>query len=239
MSHATAHHGSRPSPSHIPQLQNGDHLTRAEFERRYDATPGLKKAELIEGVVYMPPPVSHEYHSGPDADFGGWLSFYRAATPGVLAGHNGSLRLDLDNMPQPDAYLLIAPACGGQARIDEEGYIVGAPELVGEISASTVSFDMHAKLKVYRRNGVREYLVWRTLDREIDYFVLREGAYEPLAPDTSGIFKSEIFPGLWLDRNAMLDGDLAAVARVVQQGAASPEHETFAAKLAARGLDRQ
>src|SRR3954468_2271479 len=88
-------------PSNVP-LQAGDRLTRAEFERRYDATPNLKKAELIEGVVIMPPPVSQEDHSSPHFDLIGWLSAYRNATPGVQGGDNGSLRLDLDNMPQPD-----------------------------------------------------------------------------------------------------------------------------------------
>lgn len=48
----------------LPRLENGDHLTRAEFERRYDAMPGLKRAELIEGVVYRPSPV-RAYHAEP------------------------------------------------------------------------------------------------------------------------------------------------------------------------------
>src|SRR4051812_20108352 len=106
----------RPAPA-IPPLQPGDRLTRAEFERRYDATPNLKKAELIEGVVYMPPPVS-DGHSSPHFDLIGWLSIYRAATPGTAGGDNGSLRLDLDNMPQPDAFLRILESHGGQSRID-------------------------------------------------------------------------------------------------------------------------
>src|SRR4051812_13988373 len=145
----------------VPPLQNGDRLTRAEFERRYDATPGLKKAELIEGVVYMPPPVSHTDHSAPHFDLITWLGQYRVATPGFSGGDNGSLRLDLDNMPQPDAYLLILPSHGGQARIDEDGYVVGAPELVAEVAASSASYDLDVKLNAYRRNGVREYIVWR------------------------------------------------------------------------------
>jgi Uma2 family endonuclease len=145
-------------PSVVPALQPGDHLTRAEFERRFDATPGLKKAELIEGIVYMPPPVSDE-HSSPHSDLVTFMGIYRIATPGVLGGDNGSLRLDLDNMPQPDAFLRIDPACGGQTRLSEDGYVEGAPELVGEIAVSSASYDLHTKLNVYRRNGVKEYLV--------------------------------------------------------------------------------
>src|SRR5438552_18918366 len=102
-------------PKRIPPLASGDRLTRQEFERRFDATPGLKKAELIEGVVYMPPPVSHYYHSVPHSDLNWFLANYRIDTPGVSSGDNGSLRLDLENMPQPDTYLLIDPKSGGPA----------------------------------------------------------------------------------------------------------------------------
>src|SRR5438105_15817644 len=91
-------------PAAVPPLENGDHLTRAEFERRYDAMPGLKKAELIEGVVYMPSPVTDD-HSGSHCDLNGWLFLYRFHTPGVAQGDNGSLRLELDSMPQPDVFL--------------------------------------------------------------------------------------------------------------------------------------
>ena len=219
-------------PSVVPRLQPGDRLTRAEFERRYDATPDLKKAELIEGIVYMPPPVSHTYHGAPHADLLGWLWCYRAGTPGVQVGDNGSLRLDLDNMPQPDAYLLIDPKCGGQAKIDDDDYVSGAPELVGEIAASSVSYDLHVKLNVYRRSGVREYVVWRTYDRAIDYMVLREGEYQKLAPDAGGIIRSEVFPGLWLAPAAMLAGDMQKVLQVAQEGLSSPEHRDFVARLA-------
>jgi len=235
MSSTTIHSSRSPSePSRIPPLQNGDRLTRAEFEKRYDATPGLKKAELIEGVVYMAPPVSHTYHSYPHARFGAWLAYYCASTPQVIPGDNGSLRLDLDNMPQPDVYMMLSPEFGGQAEIDEDGYVVGAPELIGEIAASSVSYDLHAKMNVYRRGGVREYVVWRTIDGEIDYFVLRDGAYERMIVDADGIFKSQVFPGLWLDPAAMLKRDLGAVLRVVQQGTASTEHVAFLAKLNSR-----
>src|SRR3989442_5306630 len=118
-----------PPPEPIPPLEPGDRLSRSEFERRYEAMPQLKKAELIEGVVYMPSPVRFRRHSRPHADFITWLGFYRAHTPGVEAADNSTARLDLDNEPQPDAILLIDPAYGGQARISEDDYIESAPEL--------------------------------------------------------------------------------------------------------------
>jgi Uma2 family endonuclease len=219
------------APSMIPPLQPGDRLTRAEFERRFDATPNLKKAELIEGVVYMPPPVSADAHGEPHSDLTTCFGAYRAATPGVKAGDNSSLRLDLDNMPQPDVYLRILEENGGQCRVDADGYIEGAPELVAEVAATSASYDLHAKLTVYRRNGVREYVVWRVLDRAVDHFVLREGAYVSLPPDRRGILKSEVFPGLWLDPAALIDGDMPRVLDVLRKGLASRKHAEFVTRL--------
>lgn len=223
------------STSLLPPLKNGDHLTRDEFERRYEATPGLKRAELIEGIVYTgPTALRWNEHARPDGLAGTWLGVYESATPGVQMGHHASIRLDLDNEPQPDAALIIAPSCGGQARISSDGYLEGAPELVVEISASSVSIDLNAKLRVYRRNGVREYLVWRVEDQIIDWFVLRQGEYVLRAADAGGLLRSETFPGLWLDAPAMIRLDSAAVLQALQQGLATSEHEAFVSALGAR-----
>jgi Uma2 family endonuclease len=215
----------------MPALENGDRLTRAEFERRYEAMPYLRKAELIEGVVYVPSPVRHRQHGSPHAHLIGWLFQYTANTPGVEVGDNSSVRLDLDNEPQPDALLFIDPTRGGQVRLSDDGIIEGAPELVAEVASSSVSYDLHAKLQVYRRSGVREYLVWRVLEQEIDWFVLRDGQYERMPLDAQGLVRSEVFPGLWLDPAALLRGDLATLLTVVQQGLASPEHNAFVVRL--------
>ena len=223
---------AEPAPA-VPPLENGDRLTRPEFERRYDAMPHLKKAELIEGIVYMPSPVGHEKHGKPHFHVMAWLSTYWAATPGVEGGDNSSIRLDLDNMPQPDAFLYILPAHGGQSRSDEDDYLVGAPELVVEVASSSASYDLHAKLNVYRRHGVREYVVWRTRNRAVDWFVLRDGQFVRLEPDASGLLKSEVFPGLWLDPAALIRDDRVALIGAVQQGLQSPEHAAVVARLQA------
>ena len=208
----------------VPELRMGDRLTRDEFERRYNAMPHLKKAELINGVVYMPWPVKAEDHGRPHFDLIGWLAVYRANTPGVDGGDNSTLRLDLDNEPQPDAYLRI------QSKT-VDGYVTGAPEWIGEVSASTVSYDLHDKLHVYRRHGVKEYVVWRVWDREIDWFVLREGRFDALPLDPAGLYKSEVFPGMWLDPAALIRGDLAHALKVLEQGLATPEHAGFVERL--------
>ena len=223
----------RREPPRIPPLEQGDRLSRDEFERRYDAMPNLKKAELIEGVVYMAAAVKFEGHAHEHNHLNGWLAIYASETGGVVAGDNSSLKLDLDNMPQPDCLLMRLPEFGGQADI-VDGYIEGAPEWVGEVSSSTVSLDLHAKLNVYRRNGVQEYFVWRTQDEAIDWFVLREGQFERLPPDADGILRSRQFPGLWLDPEAMTSGQLKQVIEVLQQGLASPEHAAFVELLASK-----
>lgn len=214
----------RPS---IPPLENGDRLTRTEFERRYDSMPHLKKAELIEGVVCMGSPVRFLKHGQPHSDLGTWLGVYRAETPGVFLGDNATVRLDLENEPQPDLLMMIDPARGGQARISEDDCIEGAPELVVEVASSSVSIDLNTKLRVYLRNNVREYLTWRVLDAAIDWRVLRDGQYEPIAPDVLGRLRSTVFPGLWLDAAALLRGDLATVLDALRDGLASPEHAAF------------
>ena len=217
--------------SGVPPLENGDRLTRDEFERRYEAMPHIKKAELIEGVVYVPSPVRYRHHGAPHAHLITWLGQYAAGTPGVEVSDNSTVRLDLDNEPQPDALLLIDPTCGGQTRFSSDDYIEGSPELVAEVASSSVSYDLHAKLHAYRRNGVREYIVWRVLEQAIDWFVLRAGQYERLPVDASGLLRSAVFPGLWLDPEALVRSDLATVLAVVQQGLGSPEHATFVARL--------
>jgi Uma2 family endonuclease len=213
-------------------LRAGDRLSRAEFERRYQAMPPHIKAELIEGVVYMPSPVRAEEHGDPHFDLISWLGHYRAATPGVRGGDNATVRLDEDNEPQPDVNLRIEPEWGGQSRM-EDGYVKGATELMAEVAASSVSYDLHAKKNAYRRNGVQEYIVWRVEDRALDWFFLHEGSYERLPLIADGVYKSRVFPGLWLDPAALLRGVLARVLAVLDQGLASPEHAEFKDRLAA------
>jgi hypothetical protein len=211
-------------------LQSGDRLTVEEFERRYDAMPNLKKAELIEGVVHVGSPVTED-QGRLIFDLITWLGVYRMATPGVIGCRNGHLRLDRTNMPQPDAYLHIDTRFGGRARLGLDRHVVGGPELIAEIAVTSANYDLREKLEVYRRNEVQEYVVWRIWDQAIDWFVLRDGKYERREPGTDGVYRSQVLPGLWLDAAALLRGDLATVARVAQEGIASAEHVEFVKRL--------
>ena len=190
-------------------LEPGDHLTREEFHRRYCARPDIKRAELIEGVVYLPSPVRFDRDAEQTGAIVLWLGTYAVRTSSVRFGNDGTLLLDDGNEPQPDA-LLWRPESSG-AHLNADGYIVGAPQLVVEVAASSVSYDLHEKKEAYRRNGVGEYIVWRVLDRAIDWFRLVDGTYVTVEPEPDGIVESNQFPGLRLHVPSMLAGDVAGV----------------------------
>ena len=209
-------------------MEPGDRLSRDEFERRYERMPDVKKAELIEGTVYMPSPVRAKKHAEPHSHLAGWLVLYVSETPGVRCFDNSTVRLDLDNEPQPDLVLIKLPAKGGQTRISEDDYIEGPPELAVEIVASSSAYDLHQKKGAYRRNGVREYVAWITGENRLVWWELTEGEYQEIAPDADGLVKSRVFPGLWLDASALLHGDIKAVLISLRRGIDSPEHRAFA-----------
>ena len=220
-------------PSLIPPLESGDRLNRYEFERRSQAMPHLKKAELIEGVVYMPAALRFKSHGQPHGNIMGWLWTYKIATPGIELGDNPTIRLDLNNEPQPDAVLLIEEPYGGKTKLSHDDYIEGAPELVAEIAASSAAIDLGDKKRAYQRNGVQEYLVWQVYDQKFDWFSLANGTYSPLPVDTNGVIRSGIFPGLWLAVSDLLAGNMTRVLAVLQNGLASHEHSLFVQQLAA------
>lgn len=202
----------------VPPLEQGDRLSRQEFHRRYEAMTNVKKAELIEGVVNMPSPAKLKKHGKPQIAMAGWLVNYAAQHPKTEAADNATVMLDFDNEYQPDLLLRILPEHGGQSRTTAEDYVEGAPELAVEIASSSAGYDLHAKKNAYRRNGVREYLVWITQENRIVWWKLVEGEFVEIEPDSDGLLKSSVFPGLWLDAAAMLEGDLAKVLSRLQDG---------------------
>lgn len=195
----------------VSELHAGDHLTRQEFEACYERMPQVKKAELIEGVVHMPSPVRVDLHGKPHADLLLWLGTYAAKNPDLQVADNATIRLDMDNEPQPDAILRVKPEAGGQSST-EDGYIKGAPEFIAEITASSRSYDLFEKKEAYRRNGVFEYLVWLTEENRLLWWRLEQGAYVEMMPEAeTGILESQSFPGLKLNVPALLSGNTATV----------------------------
>lgn len=217
-----------------PQLEAGDRLDRAEFHRRYLASPRIKHAELVEGIVYVSSPLRLGAHAEPHQQASTWLGVYAAATPGVSAADNPTLILDAHNELQPDLVLRIHEDCGGRSRQSPMDYLEGAPELIVEIAASSASYDLHDKREVYARHGVQEYMVWRRRDDAVDWWGLEGERYLPLPRDAAGRIDSRVMPGLRLDVPALLAGDLAAVLATQQAQHGSPMHAAFATRLARR-----
>jgi Uma2 family endonuclease len=215
----------------LPHLENGDRLTRSDFEQRYAAMPDLQKAELIEGIVYMAAALRFRSHAQPHGNLIIWLGNYKIATPGLELADNATLRLDGINAPQPDIALFQDPDWGGRVTVSEDDYLEGSPELIAEVAASRASYDLGDKKEVYRRNGVDEYLVWQMFENQLDWFRLENQAYEKLLPERDGIIRSRQFPGLWLAVEALLAGDMVEVLAVLQQGLNTPEHQDFVQAL--------
>jgi Uma2 family endonuclease len=212
-----------------PPLKHGERLTRDEFERRYEAMPHLKKAELIRGIVYMGSPVRADIHGKPHGYIMTWLGVYWASTPGVQCADNATVHLDPNNEAQPDALLRIDE--GGTSRLSDKGYIEGAPELIVEIAGISTDYDLHEKLEAYLRNGVEEYIVWQTQEGRLDWFRLVNEEYVPMVPDAGGLIESQVFPGLRLAVNALMEGDLATVLSELQKGLKTAEHTAFVGRL--------
>jgi Uma2 family endonuclease len=220
----------RPKPKALPPLEAGQQLDQPAFHERYEAMPPETRAELVGGIVYLPSPMRGDH--GRESRFvSGWLDRYESFTPCIEGADGATVKLDLRGEPQPDHFLLIVPECGGQSGIDADGYYTGGPELVVEISRSSRVYDLTQKKADYERAGVREYLVIALEPNRIHWFFRRAGRFQELRPGPDGIYRSKIFPGLWLAAEALFALDRAQRDEVLEQGIPSPEHAAFVARL--------
>ena len=214
-----------------PTLETGDNLTRDEFLRIWDQLPHIKRAELIGGVVYMPAALGTD-HGGDDFNLTTWLGVYRAATPGCVGGSDVTC-IFLGDCPQPDVNLRVVTEYGGKSWVEDQR-IHGSPELLVEVCNTTESMDLHQKFELYREARVQEYLVVIVKKKQVRWHRLVKGDYRLISPDAAGVYRSVVFPGLWLDSKALFKDDLARVLATLQKGIDSDEHPRFVAKLAAR-----
>ena len=217
----------------VPPLENGDHLDQKTFHERYEAMPPNVRAELIGGIVFMSSPLKPR-HGTSGTRLSQWLAGYVDDTPGTETMENTTNILGPDSELQPDGCLLILPEYGGQVWEDEKGYLNGAPEWVGEVSDSSESIDLSRKKSDYEKAGVREYMVAALRAKQVYWFARKRGKFRQVNTDADGIFRSMVFPGLWLDPAAFLKRDGKRVLAMLQRGLASPEHVAFVGKLAAR-----
>jgi len=216
----------------LPPLEAGQRLDQPTFHARYEAMPPSTRAELIGGVVYMPSPM-REDHGETGCNISGWLFHYRRFTQGLPSAGGATVMLSNSGEPQPDHILFIPEAFHGVSRINEKGYLTGPPELIVEIARSSRAFDLGSKKQAYKRAGVPEYVVVELDPDRVHWFVLRKGRYAANPPGPDGIFRSQVFPGLWLDASALYAGDLDGLIAALDRGLATPEHAAFATRLVA------
>jgi Uma2 family endonuclease len=221
----------------LPPLDNGDRMSQAEFHDRYRHYPPEKKIELVGGTVYMASPARWK-HGRLVQSVGLVLGLYVAGTPGTDDAGDVTVILGEVSEPQPDVAIRLLPECGGQSRVDEDGYLVGAPELVAEVAYSSRSIDMNQKWDDYLKAGVQEYLVVLVEEGRLRWYHLP--SREEIAANRQGVFRSRIFPGLWVDAQALFKGDKGRLVEVARQGLAHREHAAFVRKLeAARRRSQQ
>lgn len=217
-------------PDDIPPLENGDHLDQATYHERHLAMAADVRAEFIGGIVYMASP-----QKLPDSSWyplvGRWLDEYAEATPGTLNLLNPTVILGLQSELEPDACLLIRPECGGQTSVDKDQYLHGAPELIVEIARTTESIDLNAKKRDYEKGGVREYMVLALRQKQVHWFLRRRSKLQVVQPDAEGIYRSAVFPGFWLDAEALLRLDRRQLLATLRLGLNTTDHSTFVSRL--------
>jgi Uma2 family endonuclease len=215
----------------VPLLRDGDRLTQAEFHRRYEAYPDTRvKFELIGGFVHMASPMRRR-HGTFHTDLSAVFWFYHLNTPGLEVADNTTAILNEENEPQPDLILRVLTEFGGRSYEDEHGYLNGPPELIAEVAHSSLRMDMGPKRREYRRAGVLEYLVLNAEGRHLYWFHF--ASQRQLRPDRQGVWRSRVFPGLWIDEPALLTRDSPRLIATLQRGLATPEHAAFVERLRA------
>ena len=217
------------SPAVIPPgLVTGERMSVDEFLRRWEELPDLKKAELVDGIVYVPSPLSLE-HGSLDSLIIWWLAHYAHATPGCKAGNNSTwLMLVAHRNPMP--------SCGSCPRTvgsrgRERQFGAGAPELAVEVCVTSTEVDFGPKLKLYERAGVREYITIELFGQRIVWRMLENAVYVAQQVPSDGVLRSQVFPGLWLDVAAFWDDDGAKMLAALNAGLSSEDHQRFVERL--------
>lgn len=198
----------------VPQLNSGDVLDHDEYLRRYEAAPEKLKAERINGRVYLMNALRAVAHGDPHSVLSLWLGTYAIHDPNLVVSDNATVFLGSEHEPQPDLCLRLSE--GGTTHLNEDGYLVGPPEMIVEIAGSSASYDFGEKRDVYEAAGVGEYLVFETIERRMEWW-RHDGTRFIDVPRDGMVYQSVRFPGLWLDGDALRSGDRFRLIETLQQ----------------------
>ncbi len=229
---ATARRKTTGNPLVRADLYNGDKMTREEFHSIYETLDVKIKAELLGGIVFISSPLKQP-HALKHPRVNTLLDTYQAFTTGVQFSNNATVLLGRSDVVQPDLFLRILPEFGGQSKNSHDDYVAGAPELVVEIAHSSKSMNLHLKRTRYARAGVLEYIVVCLYPQKVYFFQLQSGK-KNIYSSTDGFLKSTVFPGLWIDINALFEMDYTKSMDFLNQGLSSNEHSAFVDLLSKR-----
>lgn len=213
------------------ELVTGSFMSRDEFMKAYEAFPDDTSFELIEGIVQMASPV-HSGHQRCEKILSRILDRFELETPGIEYLCEQTLHLGDDTTLEPDLLARVLPHFGGKCLDTPDGFLSGPPELVIEVSGSSLTNDLNRKRRVYARFGVREYLVFDLADHVCRWFDLTTST--ELEIDIDHICRLKSMPGCWLAIDAIFNDDFRQSIPVIQAGLASPEHRAFVEELARR-----
>jgi Uma2 family endonuclease len=219
---------SRQGQRDLPLLENGDRMKQPEFHRRYREYPEDVKIELVGGTVYVASPLRYP-HGVYHEEIGFLLGLYRRATPGVELAHDVTAILGEESEPRPDLTLRIAGEYGGQSQVNEEEYLEGPPELLVEVAYSSRAIDLHQKRDDYQQAGILEYVVLSLEDKQLHWFHFPSD--ENITANRQGVYRSLVFPGLWIHGEALLARDSVRLQQVLRKGLASKDHAAFVKRL--------
>lgn len=200
--------------SSVPPLESGDVLDADEYWRRYQSTPVGLKAERIRNRVFIMSPLRAVQHGNPHALLSLWLGTYALEFSSLTVSNNATIRLNAENDPQPDLCMIRRD---GQTHYDEDGYLIGPPELIVEIAGSSASYDFGEKRDVFDAAGVAEYLVYETVGGRIAWWTRQNGALHEIVPE-NGNYQSQMFTGLWLDSDALRSCDATKLIATLRSG---------------------
>jgi Uma2 family endonuclease len=206
-------------------------MTQEEFHFAYEQMPERYRAELLGGIVFEPSPLGLP-HGKTHTRLNTLFDTYSALTPGTEVADNATVMLGKEDEVQPDIILRVLPRHGGRSKTTKDSYVKGAPELVAEVAHSSRAIDLHFKKERYALAGVLEYIVV-CLDPEQIYWFDLPGK-RTLTADRDGVFRSEVFPGLWVHGQSVLQLHYQGAMDTLNQGLRTPEHEEFVARLAGK-----